>query len=738
MGFLHLAILGGTLLAAAPVILHLVMRQQPKLLEFPALRFIQQRRESNRRRLRLRHWLLLALRMAAIVLLAAGLARPFVRTSGAWIGDREAPVAAALVFDTSARMEYRLQNKTRLEQAQEIAEWLLRQLPDESQAAVLDSRPGPPSFQVDATAAQQRVARLETSAVTRSVPEAIESAAELLSRSELERKEIYLFTDLAQAAFDPAAMETARKAVESLHGAAIYENLVGATAPQDFALGPLELNGERLPINKPLRLSTELRTVGDAGQRTVEAYLLDAAGTPQLRGRQAADIAAGGAARLEFLLNGLPPGIHQGQVRIAGADGLQANDIRYFTVEVRPAQRVLIASAPPEFEDRAVMLSEALSPTTMRESGQAPFQCDVVSTESLAETKLDAYAAVLLNDPRPLSAAAWQRLHAYAFGGGGIGFFLGPSADPLAEFNSPAALDLLPGKLLRQARYPDGELYLAPNTFEHPLLAPFRLRAGSIPWIDFPIFRYWQLEVAGGNVTSLVPFSNGQPALLERIVGAGRVLTLTTPVSQTQEEYEQDETRWNYGTGPLPCFVLVNEMALYLSGNSDAHLNYLAGEDAVLKLPVGAKVDTCLLTTPRGEQFRVNANQADRNITVATAEHPGHYRANAGSAAEGSVELGFSVNLSAADTDLARTEPETLKTLFGESPFRVARSREQINRELSLGRVGRELFPLLALLVALVLGIEQVLANRFYRDRAAKEPATAIAKEHATLAARTI
>ena len=67
--------------------------------------------------------------------------------------------------------------------------------------------------------------------------------------------------------------------------------------------------------------------------------------------------------------------------------------------------------------------SATLSPTTMRENGQAPFTCDVVSTESLGDMKpelLESYAAVLLNDPRPLSAPAWQRLHAYAFGGGGI------------------------------------------------------------------------------------------------------------------------------------------------------------------------------------------------------------------------------------------------------------------------------------------------------------------------------
>jgi len=46
----------------------------------------------------------------------------------------------------------------------------------------------------------------------------------------------------------------------------------------------------------------------------------------------------------------------------------------------------------------------------------------------------------------------------------------------------------------------------------------------------------------------------------------------------------------------------------------------------------------------------------------------------------------------------------------------LAHDREQIDRELSAGRVGRELFPLLIALVAVVMGIEHVLANRFYRE----------------------
>ena len=62
MTFLHLTLLAGTALVALPIVLHLIMRRRPTRLEFPALRFIQKRHDVNRRRLRLRHLLLLLLR----------------------------------------------------------------------------------------------------------------------------------------------------------------------------------------------------------------------------------------------------------------------------------------------------------------------------------------------------------------------------------------------------------------------------------------------------------------------------------------------------------------------------------------------------------------------------------------------------------------------------------------------------------------------------------------------------
>jgi ABC-type phosphate/phosphonate transport system permease subunit len=165
MTFLHVAFLGGALAIAVPIVLHLIMRQQPKHLEFPALRFIQQRQHSNKRTVQLRHWLLLALRCAMLGLLALALARPSIVSSG--VLDQEAPVAAALVFDTNPRMQYRQQNQTRLEAAQETGDWLLSQLPPESEVAVVDSRTVSAAFAVDSGAARQRIERLNAESMTR-------------------------------------------------------------------------------------------------------------------------------------------------------------------------------------------------------------------------------------------------------------------------------------------------------------------------------------------------------------------------------------------------------------------------------------------------------------------------------------------------------------------------------------------------------------------------------------------
>ncbi len=168
----------GGLLMAVPIVLHFLMQPKPKLITFPALRFVAPLQRTNRRQLRLKHLLLLLLRVLAILTVAAALAQLSVVSSlfGIWLtlggvgatgaivavllvaalvwlrpvnrilvaalaavllahliaagllasriganeaqpilGDRLAPVAAVIIVDDSPRMTYRYENRTLIE-----------------------------------------------------------------------------------------------------------------------------------------------------------------------------------------------------------------------------------------------------------------------------------------------------------------------------------------------------------------------------------------------------------------------------------------------------------------------------------------------------------------------------------------------------------------------------------------------------------------------------------------------
>jgi hypothetical protein len=723
MTFLHLSLLAGAGLIALPIVLHLIMRRKPRQMEFPALRFIQQRHDRNQRQLKLRHLLLLLLRVLAIALLAAALARPSVNPSvklpgGA--GSQEAPIAAALVFDAAPRMNYRQDNHSRLEVARDLGLRLIAQLPKESQIAILDTGLGPAVFQVDRGAAVERVQHLETVANSQPLTRAIENGLQRLSQSDLPRKEIYIFSDLSQAAWPADAAARLQDRLADTPGLGIYVIDVGVDNPVNFSLGQLRFpSGQIISKRSPLQIETTFSAVGGGGQRAVEMFLLDADGKPVRAEAIPCSIKPGQSVPVQFRKLLDRAGTHQGFIRITGEDGLADDDTRYFTVEVKPAWRVLLA-APTPAKEFALFLSQAIAPTAFRKQGTARFDCDVVSFAELSAQTLDPYAAICLLDPPPLDASVWQRLVNYASDGHGVAVFLGRHAQSVESFNDPKAQELLAGRLVRQSLRPDGDCHLAPRAYQHPILSSFRGRASQIPWDAFPVFRYWQLDHLAAGASVVVPFNDDAPAILERPVGAGRAITMTTPVSD-----RADAQAWNFlPIGEAwPFLITVNQMMLYLVGSADQQLNYFAGQTVLLPLDRQDPRGNYLITAPPKDllkpqdtiKYQIPIDPQRNVLTITATDKAGYYWVQAGGEQAG-VKRGFSVNLGPEQTQLDRLPKAKLKELFGPFEYRLAQNLDQLDRQINTARVGRELFPLLILIVALLLGAEHVLANKFYKE----------------------
>lgn len=715
MGFVTPALLGGMLLIGVPIVLHLIMRREAQQLVFPALRFVQQRKQVNEHRLRLRQLLLLALRCLAIVLLALALARPTFRGSGA-AGKEDSPIAAALVFDNSLRMTYLHENQTRLEKAREIGSWMLSQVRTETPITVIDRSSRYGGRESDKGAAELRIERLEASSVVRPLEDALRDAVDWLRTQVDHRGEVYVFTDLASAEWTDETLAAFKSRLDELPATSVYVIDVGVAKPHNLALGSLRLSNQELSPSGLLQIDTELAATGDATANaaanqdlTLELHTLDARGGTQNRGQQVVRVTPNGdAVPVEFSLSGLPLGTHQGYVQIVADDPLHCDDVRYFTVEVRDPRKILLVGSTPA---ATIFLREALAPKVPGNMVRSNFVCEVRTFADLANTPLADFDAVLLVDPNDLTPSVWQSLTDYAHAGGGIGIFLGRNArrDP---FNEPAPQQLLPAKLRWQSR---DATHLRPSATDHPALSELASLGDAVPWSEFPVFKFWELESPADDVYVLSSFANSRPALVERRVGTGRVITMTTPVSDAA--YNDP---WNIlptGPDPWPFLALANGLTEYLAGSGGTRLNYLAGQTAILGLAPNERVTSYVLEIPGASPVRQSLTPGQTDLSIASTEALGNYRVRAGGQGA-KLDRGFSVNCSPSISDLNRIDFATIVDALGKDRVQVARSQAEIELRVGQGRVGRELFPALIIALALVLGVEQLLANRFYKQTA--------------------
>lgn len=761
-------VLGGLLAAVIPVLLHLLMRGVPKRIEFPALRLIQVRLAVTKRNFRLKQLLLLLLRIFVFVLLGLLLARPSLKWNdwfvsaaagrteankqdarrqggltghlAASLGTQEAPVAAAVVLDTSPRMEYRIANKSRLEAAREFAQWVIRQLPKNSRIAILGGHREAAAFQIDPLAAAQRLDRIVVENSGRHVVESVLEAARLLQHAEQEQREIYVFTDLTRPGWTGHATDALRELLDELKKKSpgdfgVYLIDLGAEKPCDTGIKRVVLSEQTIAVRSPVHLDVELRHEGEAEERILELCLQEDRVNATLgqeavdgqelqrRGSQTLVFAEGSSEqRLRFSLAGLESGTHQGMLRLLGADHLALDNEYYFTLDVRPSLKLLVA-APEPTSRHAGYLREILDPALLkRQAGEGPYSLEIIPREKIdgmTVNDLSGYHAVFLLDPAPLKPNTWKMLCDYTARGRGVGVFLGHGATELESFTHPAAVELLGGRLVRQVRTSE-TLWIAPDDYLSPVFSAFRmLNITDPPWKDLPILRYWEMHDLTERTVVAAPFSDGRPAILLQPIGRGTVVTMTTPISDPPNA-SLGRKEWNYLTalndGSWTLLVLLDGITRTLVGTGERQYNFLAGQAAVIR-PVNEKLPpTCLLRLPDGQSLRLTPNTAERTIRYPATEQIGQYRIRSGGAQD-ALDTGFSVNLPAETLNMQRVDSAALEEVLGPENYRIVRRVEEIELHIARRRVGQELYaPILLLLCCCFIG-EYLFSNYFYGKR---------------------
>ena len=683
--FLAPAFLFGLLAIGIPIWLHRVARANPTQHPFASLMFVEASETQRTAKRTLRYWLLLSLRILLLIALVLAFAGPL-------LNQRLAPVAAnarlhAIVIDRSLSM----QHGDRWQRALDQAEAVLGELRSSDRVLL-------------ATAEGRRVSVLENStpasaagnlrAALRSLKPGIErldyglamSTADSWLGSPRPPVVLHLISDLQQSAAPLrfADLEPPPQTQLVLH------DVGNPTAENAFIQGAqlTTLDTRSLAVTvrgasaKPQQRRVILAIDGkEYARRDVElpagAVVPAAPPVEGEGGHLAPDFVSQStnlpSTKVTFADLTLSAGSHRIEVSLEPADGLPQDDHFYAVLEHADPKALLVAtdSRADDVAYFAAAIGSLAAPTLSMEE-RAP--------DTIGSSALTGYSMLVISDMGALPEVQARRIKEYVAAGGSVLATLGTSS-------SVETGPLLEGWRIGEPQQRGAAVGEIATT--HPVLRD----AGD--WHSVRFFRHRKVE-AGDKDKVLIAYEDGSPLLIERTIGAGRMLVLTAPV----------EREWN-DLAIHPLFVhFIAEAARYL----------VRGDASAASTTVGSVVLTGLTAAgggqifdPRGERVLglAQTTAADRLIPDETGFY--EIRGNDG-------VRWVAVNVDARESDLTPLAA-TYVQRWQAMQMRKAAPSVAAATPTTADAKPRSLGPAVLWLAAALLLAELLLANRYLAIR---------------------
>ena len=675
--------------AAAPVIIHLIMRTKPRRIIFPAMRFVKKTHQANISKLRLKHLLLLLLRMLIVAVLAVLLARfALAEWSSAQVED--APSAAVIVLDNSGSMTYELRRQKLLDRAKQQARELIASLPEGSKFAVLSTggRFIVANFVGDRELAARQVDDLPSGCGSRPLAPAVAKAVAMLGQvQDLARREVYAFTDMTEQAWRDGSGAPATAEIDFF--------VVNCSRGEDtnVALGDLKFDSA-VPAGGEVTVKTILASRNVGGDMVV---WMEADGTNVAR--RSVHLEPGGTPEVELAFRPRKQGLVRGRVVLNNSDPLGMDNTRYFTVTVGPPARVLIVRDPTTIgqgDETSRTMGIAIS------AGAEWADYELITARRLDAAALKSFRVVMLTDVAAPADAQWAALERFVRDGGHVWVVPGPLLS-VAAYNSAPAQKVMPAALGALEKLAEGQTFDT-SQMNHPMLDPFT-DPQNPPLTEVICLRRFPVRSTAPDATVVLKYADGTPAILLRQVGAGSVLL------------------WNFS--PLRQFanlaqlehnpILAQRALRLLTAVAGAETAYPWGASASVAIPpeLAKPVVTVRRPDARTEEPLV-VGPRTRAVTF-LADELGQWTVRLGDGKAGGIERGFSVNAEQSESDLGPADATRVKAMFPPGRVSIVTGLEDLKRNRQEITQSLDLMPPLLLGMLLMMIVESFFANRFYK-----------------------
>ena len=685
MSFINPLFLAALATAALPILYHLVRRIQAKQVQFSSLMFLKMTPKEVVRRRRIQHWLLMVMRCALLGLLAFAFARPFIpKDQIPFVAQRENE-SVVLLVDNSYSMQFSDGGgATMLEEAKEVALDKLGEAEGEDEYAVIafsDRTTQLTPLDQDLSVHDNAIESLiEPSYRTTDFYSAIRLAEDVLSSSAYPKKRIVLISDIQQSGWQ-GAFENWKL------DANIDFEIVNLSDEEDRPNNFVEefsLLERRVEGRVVHRFNARVSTSEEGEDLPINTVNLDIEGD----GVDEQRVGGGELQRASFQYQASREGTFAGHIQLED-DGLDIDNVRYFTFSVENKPELLsVGGAVRDITRNTYYLDRAFN-----QGDQALYALNIAGAGGINQSVLRNQRMVFMASQAPGSAEV-NALQRYVEEGGSLLISFDDRSDIGAYNRLMGQLGVGQIQEVVRARTEQGyDAIIGEVDLKHPVFALFT-ESGSGA-IFRPKFRQYSLVQVDSSATVLGRYDSGDPFLIEKVMGRGRVLVYTSSLSPAWTDFPINEM----------YVPFLYQLVKYALTANEVKKEYIVGEGVVLEGNPGEEWD---VRGPGNTLYKVAVDETGQGFFRET-EEPGHYYAAKG----GGEQVVFAVNVDPVESYLTSRNAEEAYGAVVPPPDEVPVTIEEA-RLMEIGDEERQqkFWRYVILLMVLLYATETFVANR--------------------------
>lgn len=692
MIFLNPAVLFGLLAASIPVIIHLFNLKKLKKIEFSTLAFLKELQKNKIRKIKLKQWILLALRVSIILFIVMAFARPTMQSVHIGGTTSAAKTTAIFILDDTFSMSVVDQKGSYFNQAKEIIKQAISQLQEGDEVGlILVSRPGNEN-NLSSNLAEfiKSLDQTGLSDATGDLNSAMVKAAEMISESKNFNKEIYVLSDFQKNKIENANVNTDLSALLDSN-VKLYTIKFSDKEVFNLSIDDLKINNQIFEKDKPVSFSI---TITNHSNQDVKNGVLSLFINNDRAAQKSFDVNSKQTTMVEMEATPKTTGFINVVAEIE-ADEIEQDNKRFTSIFI--PDKISIGMFYENTDDLSFV------DVALQTDNNNKYTIEKKNINQIVSQQLDKYRVIILS-ANNISAGQGQ-LNDYLKNGGGLILF--PSATPdQSKFNklcSQLGLDVNSVFVGNNSKT-DLKIKFDKTDFNHPVFQDIFQNQEKKNYESPTLNAYYKISSSGNQIISLL---DGSSFLTEYRIGKGKIFLFDVAPVLSWSDF------------PVKSIFapLMNKSIAYLSSTEREQNVYLAGEIININLKNHNFPQIRVINPDKSEEIINLSDKRDRDyLSFSNTQNSGSYKFYMG---DNKIE-DISVNTDPTESVTEYAEQSDFKNYLMKIKFNgnyiPIDLGSNIPEKILQARFGSELWRYFAFIALILALIEMTIARNTKKD----------------------